>query len=224
MSRYACRTVSGSDVILRSSLTVAAFSSLEACFGAPWRVAPKRRRPATSGALCRLQQGKRGSHAFTAQPCRPGRHHRTGHDRTGIRSRLRGTGERGDRALVVPRGGCRLRVAAPRRATSPRRAAPSTWSTTGTSTLVGSSTRPGPSTRAASRCRGRTVTSTRSRGPRGSAERCLPGARRSSSPTPSTGSLHDVTSGGNVKVQIVSHWSPGSSFTWDKGTCSAPEG
>ena len=36
--------------------------------------------------------------------------------------------------------------------------------------------------------------------------------------------LHDVTSGGNVKVQIVSHWSPGSSFTWDKGTCSAPVG
>ncbi|GAA2494650.1 hypothetical protein [Terrabacter carboxydivorans] len=36
--------------------------------------------------------------------------------------------------------------------------------------------------------------------------------------------LHDVTSGGIVKVQIVSHWSPGSSFTWDKGTCSAPEG
>lgn len=36
--------------------------------------------------------------------------------------------------------------------------------------------------------------------------------------------LHDVTSGGNVKVQIVSHWSSGSGFTWDKGSCSAPEG
>ncbi|GAA3720270.1 hypothetical protein GCM10022399_40770 [Terrabacter ginsenosidimutans] len=36
--------------------------------------------------------------------------------------------------------------------------------------------------------------------------------------------LHDTTTGGNVKVQIVSHWSPGASFTWDKGTCSAPEG
>lgn len=36
--------------------------------------------------------------------------------------------------------------------------------------------------------------------------------------------LHDTTSGGIVKVQIVSHWSPGSSFTWDKGSCSAPEG
>jgi len=36
--------------------------------------------------------------------------------------------------------------------------------------------------------------------------------------------LHDTTTGGNVKVQIVSHWSSGSGFTWDKGSCSAPEG
>ena len=70
----------------------------------------------------------------------------------------------------------------------------------------------------------RTVTSTRSRGPRGSAER----STATGTPLVFTDTehwvLHDATTGGNVKVQIVSHWSPGSSFTWDKGTCSAPEG